>query len=136
MPERGREDMRAHFARLVPFLLEKTILPLIGASISSKAMANDSVLDVVGRLINILIRPLDTEQQALIAEQLFNLFTFGMPCEYIPITSKEEVAGRFRPFQIDAEKEHAGCVIVFAYALAAFRQEVQTTTFKSLLIFP
>lgn len=129
IPERGNDDMKAHFARLVPSLLTKTILPLIGeseASTSSRVMADDSVLDVTGRLINILIRPLDVEQQTFIAEQMFNLFVRGLPCEYITTASRTQVAEKFKPFQKDTEKEHAGCVIVFAYLLAALRREVRT----------
>lgn len=127
MPERGHDDMKAHFTRLVPSLLTKTILPLIGEpgeSASSRVMADDSVLDVTGRLINILVRPLDVEQQTFIAEQMFNLFVRGLPCEYIAAPNREKVAEKFRPFRKDAEKENVGCVIVFAYVLAALRREV------------
>lgn len=128
IPERGNDDMKAHFARLVPSLLTKTILPLAGKpgeSVSSRVMADDSVLDVTGRLINILIRPLDVGQQTFIAGQIFSLFR-GQPCEYITAADREKVAERFRPFQMDSEKEHAGCVIIFAYVLAALRREVWT----------
>lgn len=118
--------MKAHFTRLVPSLLTKTILPLIGdESAGSKVMADDSVLDVTGRLINILTRPLDTEQQTSVAEQMFNLFFHGVPCDYIPTTSREVVAGKFKLFQVGSEKEHTRCVIIFAYALAALRREVR-----------
>lgn len=124
--------MKMHFTRLVPILLTKTILPLIGGSeesAGSGVMADDSVLDVMGRLINILIRPLDIEQQTSTAEQMFNLFVRGLPCEYISPASREIVAEKFRPFRRDTRKEDAGCVIVFAYVLAALRREVQTTPF-------
>lgn len=125
MPERTQEDTKAHFTRLVPSLLTKIILPLIEEPReSANPMTDDSVLDVAGRLINILIRSLYAEQQTSIAEQVFNLFGLGVPCEYMPIDSREKVAKRFKPFQFDAGKGHNGCVIVFAYALAALRQEV------------
>lgn len=136
MPERGPEDMKAHFTRLVPFLLTKIILPLIKESeksTSSNVMADDSVLDVVGRLVNILIRPLGVEEQTSIAEQMFNLFFHGLPCQFIPTSSREKVAESFGLFRVDAGKEPAGCVIVFAYALAALRREVRAPEFKPMI---
>lgn len=123
MPERSNDDMKAHFTRLVPSLLTKTVLPLIGDE-GSRVMADDSVLDVTGRLVNILVRALDVEQQTAIVEQVFNLFVRGKPCEYIPAASRERVAAEFRPFEESAPKEQSGCFIIFAYVLAAMRREV------------
>ncbi|KAI5850424.1 RNAPII transcription regulator C-terminal-domain-containing protein [Morchella snyderi] len=123
MPERSNDDMKAHFTRLVPSLLTKTVLPLIGDE-GSRVMADDSVLDVTGRLVNILVRALDVEQQTAIVEQVFNLFVRGKPCEYIPAASRERVAAEFRPFEESAPKEQSGCFVIFAYVLAAMRREI------------
>lgn len=125
MPERSSDDMKTHFTRLVPSLLTKTVLPLVGDE-GSRVMADDSVLDVSGRLINILVRALDVELQTEIIAQVFNLFVRGKPCEYIPAASRERVAAEFRPFGDEeaAPKEQSGCFIIFAYVLAAMRREV------------
>jgi DNA repair/transcription protein MET18/MMS19 len=131
-PERGKEDTKAYFARLVAPLLTKTIVPLVGSSEDfgdSKIMAEDSVLDITGRLLNTIIRSLDSDEQKAVIEQAFNIFIRGEPSDYIPETYRTSVADEFRPL---SKSEHAGCVILFAYILAGLRREVWVTPSDAL----
>jgi len=125
--ESSQEDIRTYFARLVVPLLAKTITPIVDSSgefDDFRIMTDDSILDVTGRLFNIIIRSLDFEEQTNVSQQLINIFILGIPSDYIPETHAEIVARDFKPLQPTASREHAGCTILFTYALAGLRREV------------
>lgn len=131
-PERGKDDTHAYFMRLVPPLLTKTILPTVGDSEefrNLRIMADDAVVDITGRLLNIVIRSLDVDEQTVVADQLFNIFVRGIPSEYIPKTQRDIVASAFRPLQNEGKSGQSGCVILFTYMLAGLRREVWVAPF-------
>ncbi|KAG0131695.1 putative DNA repair/transcription protein [Tuber indicum] len=126
-PESNQEDIKTYFARLVVPLLTKTIIPIVDNTSEFedfRIMANDSILDVTGRLFNIIIRSLEFEEQINVSRQLINIFVLGIPSEYIPGTHAEIVARDFKPLQQTANKEQSGCTILLTYALAGLRREV------------
>ncbi|RPA91136.1 ARM repeat-containing protein [Choiromyces venosus 120613-1] len=129
-PESSQEDVKTYFARLVIPLLGKTIIPTTDDSSEFedfRIMTDDSILDVTGRLFNIIIRSLGFEEQIIVSRQLIDIFVLGIPSEYIPKTHAEIVARDFKPLQQTANKEQAGCTILLTYALAGLRREVVLT---------
>lgn len=118
------DDTKAYYNRLVPPLLTKTIVPLVenGHGVSA-VLADDSVLDVTGRLIRIITHALDKEHQDMIVSNIFQLFVNNKPSNII--TEKAElVADRFRPLDKDASLQAAGCTVVMASVLAAVQRDI------------
>ncbi|PWW78340.1 ARM repeat-containing protein [Tuber magnatum] len=130
-PESSQEDIKTYFTRLVVPLLTKTIIPVVDNSSEFqdfRILTDDSILDVTGRLFNIIIRSLGFEEQINVSRQLINIFVLGIPSDYIPITHAGIVARDFKPLQQAANKDQARCTILFTYALAGLRREVALTT--------
>lgn len=122
-PQSTSDDMKAYYARLVPPLVTKTILPLIGNGDSPSVLANDEVLDVTGRLINIVVRSLELQEQSSTMEQSWNLFVANKPSNLI-VENADGVARDFKPLQREATTQQASCVTMFACTLSAIRREV------------
>ncbi|KAL7267583.1 hypothetical protein RUND412_009827 [Rhizina undulata] len=124
-PESALEDIKAYYSRLVPSLLTKTTLPLVDSSqdVGLNVLANDEVLDIIGRLVNIIVRAMDIESQKSAVEQMFNLFIRNVPSELIK-EKREHVAKDFRPFDKDAKPAFSGTIVIFTCALAGTRREV------------
>lgn len=123
-PQSTLDDTKAYYNRLIPPLLTNTIIPLVSGGDVSAVLADDSVLDVTGRLVRIITRDLDTEKQDMIIVNMFQLFVnYNRPSNVI--TEKAEiVASKFRPLHKHTSKQAAGCTVVFASVLAAARREI------------
>ncbi|KAF8250485.1 ARM repeat-containing protein [Wilcoxina mikolae CBS 423.85] len=123
-PQSTLDDTKAYYNRLIPPLLTKTVIPLAESGNGvSVVLADDSVLDVTGRLIKIITHAMDKEHQDMIVGNIFQLFVKNKPSTII--TEKAElVADRFRPLDKDASPQAAGCTVVLASVLAAAQREV------------
>lgn len=124
--DNGRiEDTKEYYRRLVPTLITKSLLSLVGeyAEIASEVMSSDEVLDVTGTLIRVILRDLDTEQQKEALEGIFDLYLHHKPSNLI--TEKPDLfAEKFRPFDQDSDVRQANCTVLLACALAGARKEV------------
>jgi DNA repair/transcription protein MET18/MMS19 len=90
---------------------------------ASVVLAEDSVIDITGRLIHIIVKELDAEQQSLFLENSFHLFVDHKPSNII-LENSDLVSEKFHPLEKDASEQFAGCTIVFACILAAVRREL------------
>ncbi|KAF2442495.1 ARM repeat-containing protein [Karstenula rhodostoma CBS 690.94] len=93
------------------------VLPLLKRTSSAdashpEAFNNETTLDLVGRICNIVVRSQSTEQQEAIASELYTLFR-GTPQAELP------------PFNISAPPENHKTMIVSTHLLASFRKETR-----------
>ncbi|KAI5816584.1 RNAPII transcription regulator C-terminal-domain-containing protein, partial [Pyronema omphalodes] len=116
-PKSSLDDTKAYYNRLIPPLLTKTILPLVSES-GSTVLADDSVLDVTGRLLHIITHALDVESQKTVVENTFNLFISNTPSNLV-LESSDSVATNFRPLSSDCTPQIAGCTTLLASVLSA-----------------
>jgi DNA repair/transcription protein MET18/MMS19 len=117
------DDTKAYYNRLIPPLLTKTIIPLVAGEGASAVLAEDSVLDVTGRLVRIITHELDAEHQDMIMRETFSLFVNHQPSGIIA-EKADAVAASFRPLDKDASQEVAGCTVILTSVLAASRREI------------
>lgn len=121
-------DIPAFYDRLVPRLITQTILALITpeeatSKANCRVLADDSVLEVTGRLINLVIRSLSTRDQERVLIDAFHLFISNKPSGLIS-KNKEQVVEYFRPFGPGIQEEHVPCMTVFTCIVAGVQREV------------
>ncbi|KAI5846119.1 RNAPII transcription regulator C-terminal-domain-containing protein [Tricharina praecox] len=123
-PQSALEDTNVYYNRLIPPLLTKTLVSLVaGGNGDSAVLADDGVLDITGRLVRIITRDLDTQQQTMIVNNILELFVNHNPSDII--TEKADiVANNFRPMLKDADKQVAGSMVIFASVLAAVPRDI------------
>lgn len=93
------------------------VLPLLKRTSSAdsshpEAFDNETTLDLVGRICNIVVRSQSAEQQEVIASELYTLFR-GIPQSDLP------------PFSTSAPPESHKTMIVSTHLLASFHQETR-----------
>ncbi|KAK7182163.1 hypothetical protein DPSP01_012975 [Paraphaeosphaeria sporulosa] len=93
------------------------VLPLLRRTSSAdashpEAFNNETTLDLVGRICNIVVRSQPSEQQEAIASELYTLFS-GTPQAELP------------PFNTSAPPEAHKTMIVSTHLLASFRKETR-----------
>jgi len=114
-----------YYNRLIPPLLTKTIVPLVARSDGvSAVLADDSVLDITGRLVRIITRALDAQQQTMIVNNIFELFVNHNNPSNIIAEKADIVASNFRPLHKDSGKQVASSTMIFASVLAAVPRDI------------
>lgn len=118
-------DIPMFYERLVPSLITKTVMALISPpeSGSLAILADDSVLEIAGRVVNLVIRSLDASKQEKALQDAFDLFINNKPSGLIS-DKKDQVAQVFRPFGPGKVSGHASCVVIFTCIVAGIREEV------------
>ncbi|KAJ6257724.1 hypothetical protein Dda_7512 [Drechslerella dactyloides] len=117
------KDVSTHYARIVPELMTRTILPLCNAS-GGNALSHEAVLEVTGNIISLILRVMDAERQRVVVKELFKLFVTREPSAIIT-ADKALVAERFNPLDHGSSPQQASTLILFTSAVAALRCEVQ-----------
>ncbi|KAF2731286.1 ARM repeat-containing protein [Polyplosphaeria fusca] len=102
------------------------VLPLLQRAASSDsthpaAFDNETTLDLVGRICNLIVRPLNLEQHDKVAVELYTLFT-GSSQSALP------------PFQVDSTSEQGKTLIVSTHVLASLRKEATLPVDLQVLI--
>ncbi|KAI5804937.1 RNAPII transcription regulator C-terminal-domain-containing protein [Geopyxis carbonaria] len=121
-PKSTYADMNTYYNRLVPPLLTKTILPLVSEKETLPVLTDDGVLEISGRLVRLIVKDLEIEQQQKITQSMFDLFVNNK--ESTLILEKSNITENFRPFSKTATEQQSGCVVIFACCLAAISREV------------
>lgn len=129
-------DVPTFYDRLVPQLTTQTILALImPKETGGKAvLADDSVLEVTGRLINLVVRSLRTQDQERVLQDAFHLFISNKPSGLIS-KNKEQVVEFFRPFGPGIQVEHVPCMTLFTCIVAGVQREVSRVHNQSTFYF-
>ena len=109
-------NLQVYYDRLVSGLIRKTILPLQGSG-TTTALNDEGVLEVIGRLANLIVRSLDVSQQELMVSEVFNLYS-------------SQQSEQFTPLAAGASPEQRRTVILSSYLLAGIRREVTKPIFK------
>lgn len=122
-------DIPTFYDRLVPRLITETILALITPKEAKskenwRVLADGSVLEVTGRLINLVVRSLSTENQRRVLQDAFHLFISNKPSGLIS-KNKEQVVEFFRPFGPDVQVDHVPCMTIFTCIIAGVQREVR-----------
>ncbi|KAI9798854.1 MAG: hypothetical protein M1833_004357 [Piccolia ochrophora] len=100
--------VQLYFQRLV-IGLSHTVTTSLTQSANSTLLSNDALLDVIGRLGNVIVRRLDDGRQHEVANNMYNLFT----PDFKPVLSIEQVS-----------KEYSRTMIVSTYLLAGIRPNI------------
>lgn len=108
----------------MPTLLNKVIIPAVIPGPRTRILCCREIVHVVGLIINIIVRSADVPTQSSFLTELYKLFVNGQPSSLIAPSSREEVAGKFLPFYIEAEGPQAETVGMFVAAIAGARKEV------------
>lgn len=115
------------YDRLVPTLITKTvgshIAPAEENNTNSAVMADESILEVTGRIVSLIVRSLDDVKQDQVVNDAYDLFIFNKPSTLIS-KSPESVAKTFRPFGVDRVAEHVPYMFIFTCIIAVLRQQV------------
>lgn len=124
-PQSTPDDTKAYYRRLIPPLLTKTLTPLVvDGNGASAVLADESVLDITGRLVRIITHELDRDYQEMIVANMFDLFvSHSKTCDIIS-ENAVLVAEQLRPLEKEASPEAAGCTVVFTSVLAAVSREI------------
>ncbi|KAH0545058.1 hypothetical protein FGG08_000829 [Glutinoglossum americanum] len=103
-------NLQVYYERLVSGLIRKATHPLQGIG-NTTALNDEGVLEVMGRLANLIVRSLDAGRQESMVSEIFNLY--GSPQED-PLNS----------LAADASLEQKRTVILSSYLLAGIRREI------------
>jgi DNA repair/transcription protein MET18/MMS19 len=106
----GDPNLQVYYERLVSGLIRKAVLPLQGIG-NTTALNDEDVLEVIGRLANLIVRSLDADQQELMVSEVFNVYS-----------SRE--GKQLSALSTDASPELRRTVILSSYLLAGIRREV------------
>lgn len=122
-------DISTFYDRLVPTLITKTVLALTtpveeGSKANPTVLADDSVLEVTGRLVTLVVRSLDAIKQERVLQDAFDLFIVSKPSGLI-LRNREKVAEIFKPFGISRVSEYVPCMTIFTCIVAGMRNEVR-----------
>ncbi|KAF8476066.1 RNAPII transcription regulator C-terminal-domain-containing protein [Kalaharituber pfeilii] len=126
----NHSDIPTFYDRLVPPLVTKTVVALITPVENGRkpVLGDELLLEVMGRLLNIVVRSLDVSKQEKVIQDAFNLFIHRKPSELV-LRNREKVAEEFRPFgEVEGNGrvlEHAGCMTLFTWGVAGVRREVK-----------
>jgi DNA repair/transcription protein MET18/MMS19 len=117
-------DLPSYIETLVATLLNKIIVPAVIPGPRTSILCNHEIIHVVGLIVNIVVRPADAPSQSSFFVELFKLFVNGEPSLLIISSTRDEIAGKFRPFDTEGEGPQAETVGIFVSAIAAARKEV------------
>ena len=101
--------LEAYFEKLVIGLIRK-VVQSIQESKDLTALNNESILHVIGKLANVIVRTLPRSSQDEVAKNIYTYFVSGFP-------SLEDLKRR--------EPEHRRTIILSTYLLAGLRREVR-----------
>ncbi|KAF8435281.1 RNAPII transcription regulator C-terminal-domain-containing protein [Terfezia claveryi] len=121
-------DIPTFYERLVPALITKTISALTihvetGTKANSSALIDDCMIEITGRLVNLVVRSLDATRQEKVLQDVFDLFVFNKPCCII-LKNREQIAETFRPFGPHRVEQHVPYMTIFTCIVAGIRKEV------------
>ncbi|KAI9781234.1 MAG: hypothetical protein M1835_004338 [Candelina submexicana] len=102
--------LRTYYEKVTD-LIKRTTLST-GAPQNSSALKTIPVMDVLGRLFNLIVRDLSVEMQQKVAEQSYKLFTRRDEFQQVPL-------------QATASVEQRRTMILSAYLVAGIRREVE-----------
>jgi len=106
----GDPNLRGYYDKIVVGLIRRTVLATTGKG-PSTVLNNESVMEVLGCLANLLIRALDKDRRRLVAEQIYTLFTDQH--EFTPV-----------PFRKDATTNQRRTLVLSTYLLAGVDRDV------------
>ncbi|KAI9819508.1 MAG: hypothetical protein M1827_006956 [Pycnora praestabilis] len=113
-------NLGMYYQKLVVDLISKAVGPTEGDG-ELTALNDETVLDVIGRIANLVVRFLTISEQNAVAFQIYTLFTDGV--RFRQVISIEE-----------ATVDHRRTMILSAYLLAAIPRNVRPS-FSARLIF-
>jgi DNA repair/transcription protein MET18/MMS19 len=116
-------DLPSLIETLIPVLLSKVILPATIPGPRTGILCSREIVHVVGLIVNVVLRDVDSFGQNPFYDDLFKLFVTGERSSLLS-TSQDEISEKFRPFSPDAPSEQAEMIQIFVSALAAARKEV------------
>jgi DNA repair/transcription protein MET18/MMS19 len=103
-------NLQVYYDRLVSGLIQKAVHPLQGIG-NATALNDEGVLEVIGRLANLIVRSLDAGRQESVVSEIFNLYG-------------SQQRDQFNPLAADASPEQGRTIILSSYLLAGIRREV------------
>lgn len=106
----GDPNLRSYYDKIVVGLIRRTVLATTGKC-PPTVLNDESVMEVLGRLANLLIRALDGERRNLVAEQIYTLFA-----DQHEFTSV--------PFRKDATADQRRTMILSTYLMAGVHHHV------------
>ena len=122
--EARHADVPSFYDRIVPTLITKTVLGCItDGGEKPHVLGNDSVLEITGRLINLIVRTQDISKQEVILQDAFDLFIRNKSSGLIQ-QKQEDVVNTFKPFGSDVVAHHAPCMVLFSCIVAGIKKEV------------
>jgi DNA repair/transcription protein MET18/MMS19 len=115
--EQGK-DVSAHFDRVVPHLLQRTV---VARNKAQHAMADPKVLLVTGGIVNLITRACALDKQRDIAANLFAIFMSGGLNEYV-----QHIEPSFRPLEPETtDVSVRNSIVLFVAAYAGLRREIE-----------
>ncbi|KAI9782111.1 MAG: hypothetical protein M1839_005457 [Geoglossum umbratile] len=113
-------NLQVYYDRLVSSLLRKVVLPLQETG-NTTALNDEGVLEVIGRLANLIVRSLDANRQGSVVSEVFNVYS-------------SQGGERFNPLAADAPPEQRRTVILSSFLLAGIRREISLPWNESPLL--
>ncbi|KAH0562369.1 hypothetical protein GP486_002935 [Trichoglossum hirsutum] len=114
----GDPNLQGYYDRLVSGLIRKAVLPLRGVGKTTTLNA-EGVLEIIGRLANLIVRSVDIARQKSVVPEIFNLYS-----------SQEK--DQFNPLGVDSSIEKRRTIILSSYLLAGIRREVGSIQIQTL----
>ncbi|KAK9479765.1 RNAPII transcription regulator C-terminal-domain-containing protein [Lipomyces japonicus] len=114
-------DAKFFFYDLTPKLISTTIVSVIKSPFS-KIFSDSTVISVISKIINLLVRSVETSEQQEFATQIFKLFLLNQSSTLIPESDREVVVENFRPL---GAAYPSGLLELFTAAVAGLRREVE-----------
>jgi len=108
----GDSNLGYYHEKIVVCLTRKAVLPTAGNG-ALTALNDESVMEVLGRLANLIIRALDQHKQHSVAGQIYTLFTDQH--EFTPI-----------PFRTSSTGDQRRTMILSTYLMAGVHRDVST----------
>jgi DNA repair/transcription protein MET18/MMS19 len=106
-------NLQVYYDRLVSGLIRKAVHPLQGIG-NTTALNDEGILEVIGRLANLIVRSLDANRQQSMVSEVFNLYG-------------SQQMDQFNPLAVDASPKQRQTIILSSYLLAGIRREVGQT---------
>jgi DNA repair/transcription protein MET18/MMS19 len=103
-------NLQVYYDRLVSGLIRKAVLPLRGIG-NTTTLNDEGVLEVIGRLANLIVRSVDVTRQESVVPEIFNLYS-------------SQQRDQFNHPGVDSPIGQRRTIILSSYLLAGIRREV------------
>ncbi|KAI9869021.1 MAG: hypothetical protein M1813_002844 [Trichoglossum hirsutum] len=113
-------NLQVYYDRLVSGLIRKAVLPLRGIG-NTTTLNDEGVLEVIGRLANLIVRSVDVTRQESVVPEIFNLYS-------------SQQRDQFNHPGVDSPIGQRRTIILSSYLLAGIRREILLPWGESLLL--